>query len=135
MINMSQISVEDKKKKQFTRSDDRPIGHRIRARVDKNSVFMSRGGSCEFDIGYVQGVINQGEEIANLGIKYGLIKRPNKMTYKYEEEKIVGRDSLNEYFINQEKANKLLEVIKTTPLPIALMGDDEEQEDSDNGTN
>lgn len=132
MINMSPISGDDKKKKSFMGSDGRPVGHRIRARIDKHSVFMSRGGACEFDIGYVQGVINRNEEVVNLGIKYGLIARPTKMTYEYEDQKWVGKDNIYDYFTDENKYQELVDKIKKTPPPTVVVND--EQEEENNGT-
>lgn len=131
MINMSPITPDDKKKKQFMAGGDTPIGHRIRARIDKNSVSMSRGRTCEFDIGYLQGVIHKHEELVELGIKYGLIDRPNNRTYTYNKEKWVGRDNVEAYFADEGNASELLERIKSAPAATVKVVEKEEEE---NGT-
>lgn len=130
MINFAQLTAADTR---IENEHGDPIGHRIKARIDKHKVSMSKGKTCEFDIGYVQGVINQHKELMELGIKHGLIARPNNRTYEYNGNKWVGKDNMAEYFQEETNASKLLEQIRQESAKTIKIVDLEEEE-SENGT-
>lgn len=73
------------------------IGHRIRARIDKNRVGPPFR-KCDFDIEYTRGIVNPHVEIADLALKYGVITRPTNVSYEYDGATITkrGRDKLLE---------------------------------------
>ncbi len=57
-------------------------GHKIRFRVEENSAGVS-GRTAEFTLDYSKGIVNQYEEIFTLAVNYGIIERPNNVTYTY----------------------------------------------------
>jgi hypothetical protein len=59
-------------------------GHKIRFKVEQSS-FGNDGRTAEFTLDYNQGIINQYEEVFQLALNYGLIERPNNVTYKIGE--------------------------------------------------
>lgn len=56
-------------------------GHKIRFRVEESS-FGHSGRTAEFTLDYNKGIVNQYEEIFTLAKNYGIIERPNNVTYK-----------------------------------------------------
>lgn len=64
-------------------------GHKIRFRVEESSVGYT-GRTAEFTLDYNKGIINQYEEVFTLGVNYGIIERPNNVTYKYGENSYRG---------------------------------------------
>jgi recombination protein RecA len=56
------------------------VGKKIRAKVTKTRS-GGEGRVAEFTLHFSQGIINQGEEVAKLGINQGVIQRPNNRTY------------------------------------------------------
>lgn len=88
------------------------IGHTLKARIDKNRVGPPKR-MCEFDIIYTKGIANKHIEIAKLAIKYGVVKKPSKMSYEYGDIKIVGKDNFyNEILGNTELQEELLTKVK-----------------------
>jgi len=79
-----------------------PIGHIVMAKIDKNKA-APPNRKCEFRIKYLDGVVDEHIGIGGLGIKYGVVERPNNRTYVYEGEKYVGKDN----FFDAIKAKKL----------------------------
>jgi archaellum biogenesis ATPase FlaH len=59
-------------------------GHKIRFKVEQSS-FGNDGRTAEFTLDYNQGIINQYEEIFTMAVNYGIIERPNNVTYKIGE--------------------------------------------------
>lgn len=108
MINFGALSAPDT----LLKNDAGDLmGHRIRARVDKNKVGPSKR-LAEFDIEYTRGVVNQHKELADLGIKYGVVYRPNNRTYEYDGEKYVGRDNFAQTLMDKKAAAKMLAAIE-----------------------
>lgn len=64
-------------------------GHKIRFKVDETS-FGFPGRTAEFTLSYSGGIINRYEEVFTLGVSYGVIERPNNVTYKYGENQYRG---------------------------------------------
>lgn len=85
------LMSESKDSKIFDAAGEQ-VGHTLRARIDKNRIGPPKR-ICEFDIKYVEGVVNKHIEVATLATKYGIVKRPNNRTYVYNDEKIVGKDA------------------------------------------
>lgn len=72
------------------------IGHKIKIRIDKNKCAPIKAKDCEFDIKYVEGIVNRHLEIGELAIKYNIIVRPNNVMYEYGEQKWKGRENFLE---------------------------------------
>lgn len=70
------------------------IGHRVKAKVEKNRLGPPFR-EAEFDIEYRKGHVNQHEEIANLGIGLGIIERPNNLIYQFGDQKWKGKDEFH----------------------------------------
>lgn len=64
-------------------------GHRIRFKVTGNSIGPD-SRVAEFTLDYQQGIINTYEEAFKLGVNYGIIERPNNVTYTYKGENYRG---------------------------------------------
>ena len=64
-------------------------GHKLRFTI-KESSFGKSGRVAEFTLDYDKGIVNQHEEIYTLGVQYGVIERPNNVTYKYKDENYRG---------------------------------------------
>jgi len=61
-------------------------GHRIKVWMQANTMGVDNR-VAEFTLGYKTGIINTHEEVFKLGLKWGIIKRPNQLTY------IIGSDT------------------------------------------
>jgi RecA/RadA recombinase len=57
-------------------------GHKIRFKVMDSSVGVN-GRTAEFTLDFEKGIVNQYEEIFQLGLNTGVIEKPNNVTYKY----------------------------------------------------
>lgn len=64
-------------------------GHRIRFKVTGNSIGPD-SRVAEFTLDYQEGIINTYEEAFKLGVNYGIIDRPNNVTYSYKGESYRG---------------------------------------------
>lgn len=64
-------------------------GHHIRVAMEENSC-GPQNRKIEIQLSYVDGIVNQHEEIATLAVNMGVIQRPNNMTYAYGDKKWVG---------------------------------------------
>jgi RecA/RadA recombinase len=77
---------------QIQSEDERKQGHKILATVEK-----TRGGpdkwKSEFWLDFSKGVVNRGAEAAMLGDAYGIISRPNAVTWIYEDLNVKGKDA------------------------------------------
>jgi recombination protein RecA len=93
---MVHFTTQERKDSRIFNEFGDQIGHRVSARIDKNKVGQPRR-RCEFDIEYLNGIINKNIEIATLGVKYGVVLRPSLVKYTYdrdgEELKWRGKDN------------------------------------------
>jgi recombination protein RecA len=112
MIEMSPIggsAVED--------SEGVRIGHKVRASVAKNKVGKPFG-KAEYSIEYVKGMVGVEEELLDMGIRHGIVGRPNNVMYEISGESFRGRsaavekvalisrqmeDTIREHYINKVK--------------------------------
>jgi hypothetical protein len=85
-INRKDSAVLDK--------NEEVVGTLIRGSVEK-SKFGNWPRKCEFTVDFNTGVINLHEEIAQLAIKYDVVKRPTSMSYEYKDQKWVGAPKFN----------------------------------------
>lgn len=72
------------------------VGGKIRATVEK-SKFGPHPRKCEFMADFRVGIIDVHEEIAELGIKYDIIKRPSSIMYEYNGKSLKGKPALLDY--------------------------------------
>tara|TARA_R100000152_G_C6776983_1_gene206532 strand:- start:1391 stop:2545 length:1155 start_codon:yes stop_codon:yes gene_type:complete len=89
MINMAPLGGADSTIKD---SSGEKIGHTVRAKIQKNKV-GAPFRTAEYKVQYTKGIVNSEEEVFNLGVKYGIIERPNNQMYIVGGEKIRGRDN------------------------------------------
>jgi len=111
MVHFIPATGEDSK---ILNGDDQ-IGHVVRARIDKN-----RGGppfrKCEFSIQYYKGLVDKNIETAKLGVKYGVIERPNNRTYVYKEEKWTSKEIFYNALLNEQLAFEIFEEVRKAKL-------------------
>jgi len=91
MINLAKMSGKDSK----IEEGKEQIGHHVRAKVDKNKK-SAPFRTAEFAIEYLRGIVNRNEEVLELGVRYGVILRPNNRTYELDDVKYNGKDTLIE---------------------------------------
>ena len=107
---MVHFGKTESKAKMFFNDMEERYGHIVNARIDKNRVGPAHK-SFEFDLEYLKGVVNQHKELGQLGLKYGVVTKPNNMTYSYYGEEFKGKDNFFDYLKNKD-LSKFLEDIK-----------------------
>lgn len=109
MVNFAAIRAKDS---YLVNEYDERIGHRIRAKMQKNKVGVP-WREAEFEIKYLEGVVNSHKEVAELGIKYNIIGRPSNVTYTYNGENIAkGKDNLYDVLLsNKELQQEIIQKI------------------------
>jgi hypothetical protein len=108
---MVHFTTSDSKKSLIEDAFGNIRGHITSARIDKNKVAPPRT-SCQFSVGYLEGVINRHMEIGELAIKYGVIQRPTNTTYVYNDKKWVGRENFLNSVLEDKLEHELLIKIK-----------------------
>ena len=113
--------------------NDEQVGHVIMSKVSKNKL-SSPFKSAEFSIEYLKGVVKKENEIRDLGVKYGLIKRPNNRTYEFDGQQYVGKDKIAAVFAEELAQNamwtRIAEAKKT--FTATTSSTDNQAEDVDN---
>jgi recombination protein RecA len=100
MINFAKVNAKDEL---ILNADEEPIGHTIRAKIQKNSFAIPR--DTKFAIKYLEGVAFHNIEMVELGIKHGIIQRPNNTMYEYEAQKWRGREAVEQAFLDMKLFN------------------------------
>ena len=100
MLNMAPILSSDSVIKN---SSGEKIGHTVRAKIQKNKV-GAPFRQAEYKVEYEKGIVEEGEELFDLAVKYGLIERPNNQSYMVYGEKIRGRDAALSVFTKNKTA-------------------------------
>ncbi len=100
-------------------SGEQKVGHKVNFRVEK-----TRSGPNQwkgsFWVDFRRGVVHLGEELANLGHKYGIIERPNNTTWKYGDLMARGADNFYKLLDDSEAIRiKLLAQIKEAKALVA----------------
>lgn len=104
MINKADTYIYDEDKEQ--------IGHKIRAKIIKNKK-APPFRKAEVSIIYTKGVTNKGEELRDIGARYGVIERPNNKTWILDGEKYNGKEAMSKALEeNEELATSVLERAK-----------------------
>jgi hypothetical protein len=65
-------------------------------------------------------------EIGNLGIKYGVVERPNNRSYTYAGEKYVGKDSFFDAIRDKKIGPDILAAVKKAKEAGIVMPDEED---------
>lgn len=112
------------------------VGHKMLCTVEKTRGGTNKG-KVEVWFDFRSGFAKLGEDVANLGASYGVIRRPNNRTWEYKEHKLIGKDNFA-LFLDQETAVKdqIIADIKecklsgAIPLPEESDGSSEETEES-----
>lgn len=107
MINFAKVN---KKEELILDAEDKPIGHTVNAKIQKNSFAIPR--DTKFVLKYLQGVVYQNVEMVDLGVKYGIIQRPNNVMYLYGDYKWKGRDAVDKAFLDSELFNDVWGKVK-----------------------
>lgn len=107
MINFAKVNA---KEELILDADDQPIGHTVNAKIQKNSFAIPR--NTKFVLKYLEGVAFHNVEMLDLGIKYGIIQRPNNVSYTYENEKWKGRENAESALIDKKLFNDVWEKVK-----------------------
>ena len=71
------------------------LGHRIRVKM-MDSSFGPKERTGEFTLDYRQGVINTHEEVFRLGLGWGVIQKPNNLSYAFGGAKWTGKPAFLE---------------------------------------
>jgi len=108
----------------------RPIGHKIRVRVEKNKISTAQGITVEFLIRYVQG-IDKVDEAVTVGIQTGAIKRVNKSTYSILGHEIRGKDNIAEYLDSDPTIFERLREKVIAAMKEGKVDDDSEDDESE----
>lgn len=88
------------------------VGHKVNCLVEKTRGGVNRG-KVELWLDFTKGVVNLGEDIATLGVGYGVISRPNNVKWVYGEHEVVGKDKFFELLENDEELrNQVLIEVK-----------------------
>lgn len=134
MVNFAGLTSKDTA---IFDANDVKIGHRVRARIDKNKCAPPYR-VCEFDIKYLEGLVNSHKEVCELAIRYDVLERPNQTTYTFKGETLArGRDNLHDRVKGDPKLqDELLVLVKEAqaagmkpdaPIEIPPAGGDEEE--------
>jgi recombination protein RecA len=105
MINMAPMFGADNVIKN---SSDERIGHRVRAKIEKNKV-GAPFKRAEYFVEYMRGVVRGESEIFDLAVKYDLIERPSSQSYLVNGEKVRGRDNAIEEMMKDKVLIKSFE--------------------------
>jgi len=123
MINFGMI--KNKESKIFDGEDQ--VGHHIRGKVEKNKK-APPFRTAEFGIKYLEGVIDRHIEVRDIGIRYGIIQRPNNVTYELDGVKYKGKDAMAEALLENDLWKDVLERAKEAKLTYKAVPSTEEVE-------
>lgn len=115
-------------KESWIMSGETEIGCTVGVKIDKNKVAPPHK-KAEFQIEYLIGVTNKHLEILQLGVKYGVITRPNNRTYEYEGQKYTSKENVESWLMDEEVQEKVYEKIKAARAlnPNGVAKDDVEE--------
>lgn len=81
---------------QILDSREEKIGHKIKVKVDKNKM-ATPFKTAEFFISFNEGVTRVEEQLLELALMYGVIKKLNNISYDINGQKVSSKDSALEY--------------------------------------
>lgn len=111
LVNFSKVMD---KEELILNADGEPIGHVIRAKIQKNSFAIPR--DTNFAIKYLEGVAFHNAEMVELGIKFGIIQRPSNVMYVYNDKKWKGRAAVEEALLDKALFNEIWDKVKQARL-------------------
>lgn len=74
-------------------------GHKIKCQM-KDSSLGPKGRHGEFTLDYNRGIINQHEEVFQLGVGYNIVEKPNNLVYRFGENEWRGKPAMLEALKN-----------------------------------
>lgn len=98
MINLGVLTSKDNK----IFVGDHQIGHKIRAKIQKNKK-APPFRTADFWIKYDEGIVNQHDEIRDIGARYGVIERPNNKVWLLDGVKYNGKDAMSSALDNDKE--------------------------------
>ena len=98
MVNMAPVFSSDSV---INNENGDRIGHKVRAKIGKNKV-GSPFKKAEYSIEYLKGIVNKAEELLDLGVLFGFVKRPNNVMYEILGEPVRGRSAAVAYIENNK---------------------------------
>ena len=132
MINLGMIRSAES---YILDGDKTQIGHKIRAKVQKNKK-APPFRVAEFSIKYTEGIVNKEDEIRDIGARYGVIQRPNNKTWILDDIKYNGKDSISEALKDEKLMLSVFERAKEAKknmiVPVKIECNDNEDETSTN---
>jgi recombination protein RecA len=123
MINFAKVNA---KEELILNANDEPVGHTVRAKIQKNSFAIPR--DTKFVVKYLEGIVHHNVELVELAIKYNILQRPNNKTYVYGEQKWNGRGAVEQGFLDKALFNEIWEKIKVAKENTADAIDDSQEE-------
>jgi len=88
------------------------VGHKVNCIVEKTRGGVNRA-KTELWLDFTKGVVNLGEDVAMLGVGYGLVDRPNNLKWIYKGVDVVGKDNFFAYLEeNNEIRDELIREIR-----------------------
>ena len=94
---------------------DVQVGHHIRAKVQKNKKAPPYR-QAEFAIKYTQGIVNKNVEVRDLGVSYGIIERPNNVSYILDGVNYKGKDAIANALLEPTLQASVLQRVKDAKL-------------------
>lgn len=89
------------------------VGGKTKIVIKKNKLAPGKDKQVEIDLDFTKGVVNYYKEAAELGIKFGIIDRPNAKMYHIGEEKFNGRENMEKYLReNPDIVDKIIKDVK-----------------------
>jgi recombination protein RecA len=107
MINFAKVNA---KEELILNAEDQPIGHTVKAKIQKNSFAIPR--DTKFVVKYLEGVAHHNEEMVDLAVKYGIVERPNDVMYVYGDNKWRGRKTIEQAFLDQTLLDEIWNKVK-----------------------
>lgn len=108
MINFAKVNAKDEL---ILDENEQIVGHTIRAKIQKNSFAIPR--DAKFVVKYLKGVVDKNVEMVELGIKYGIIERPNNVMYVYGDQKWKGREAVDQALLDEKTFDEIWTKVKT----------------------
>ena len=107
MVHLAKMQGKDSK----IEAGEETIGHHIKARIDKNKK-AAPWRTAEIAIDFTKGIVNKNIEVRELGVKYGIISRPNNKTYELDGTKYNGKDAIAEVLLDEKLQANIMEKVK-----------------------
>jgi len=104
---MLHFTSSESKESWFLDDNGTKYGHIVGARVDKNKVACPNS-KCNFDVKYESGISNRHKEVFDIGVKYGVIQRPNNVSYLYEDYKWKGKEACIKAILENNLQDEIL---------------------------